>query len=141
MKKILILAVCLILASIPAITAATAPRTQTQPILAPTGSFAGTIGYKNSGGNWTAVGTINGTYTLRTHGGRFTGNWSITLQNTSASGTMRGAFLKPFFIGRAAITDGRHAPIVGFLFSRNDTFAGRFMSVAGPALYFKGTFT
>ena len=141
MKKILILAVCLMLATIPAVTATTTPSTLTQPILAPTGTFTGTIGYKGSGGNWTAVGTINGTYTLRTHGGHFTGDWTLQLQNTSASGTMRGNFFKPFFFGRVAITGGRHAPVVGFLFTKNETFGGRFMSTAGPALYFKGTYT
>jgi len=137
MKKITLL-VCLMLAIIPAATAVTATRTPTQ--LDPTGTYDGTIGYRR-GGNWTAVGTINGTYELRNRGGRFTGDWTIHLQNTTANGTMRGIFHKPFFIGRVAVEGGRHTPIVGFLVSRNNTFGGRFMAPVGPALYFKGTFT
>jgi hypothetical protein len=141
MKKIAILAVCLMLASISVVTAATLPRTHNQPILDPTGSFAGSIGYKRQGGNWTSVGDINGSYELRNKGGRFTGDWSINLQNNSASGTIRGVFRTPYFFGRVLVDGGRRAPIVGFLFARNNTFAGRFMAPVGPALYFKGTFT
>lgn len=137
MKKIALL-VCFMLAAIPIATAAT--TTRTQPTLDPTGTFIGSIGYR-SGGNWTSVGAINGTYELRNRGGRFTGDWSIQFQNTSANGTMRGVFHPPFFFGRVSVNSGRHAPIVGFLVARNNTFGGRFMAPIGPALYYKGNFT
>ncbi len=136
MKKIALL-VCFMLAIIPAATAVSITGT---PHTLATGTFVGSIGYR-SGGNWTSVGAINGTYELRNRGGRFTGDWSIQLQNKSANGTMRGVFRPPFFFGRVDINGGRHAPIVGFLIARNNTFGGRFMAPIGPALYYKGNFT
>jgi hypothetical protein len=139
MKKLLLLAICLMLVSIPLATAATTPR-QILPF-APTGSYEGSVGFRGAGGNWTPVGAINGSYELRNKGGRFQGDWNIQIQNTTANGTMRGLFRPPFMFGRISISDGRRAPIVGFLMARNNTFAGRFMAPVGPALYFKGTFT
>jgi len=37
---------------------------------------------------------------------------------------------------------GKKAPIIGFIFFKEETkeFGGRFMSLVGPALYFKGTY-
>jgi hypothetical protein len=140
MKKITLLAICLMLASIPLVTAATTPRTQILPF-DPTGTYTGSIGFRGGNGNWTSVGAINGSYELRNKGGRFIGDWSIELQNKSANGTMRGFFRSPFMFGRVAINGGRQAPIVGFLMARNNTFAGRFMAPVGPALYVKGNFT
>lgn len=138
MKNLTPLAICLMLVSIPLATAATTLHPQTQ-ILAPTGAYEGSIGYRGGGGNWTSVGAINGTYELRNKGGRFIGDWSIQLQNKSMNGTMRGFFHPPFMFGHIDTT-GHHAPIVGFLMAKNNTFAGRFMAPVGPALYFKGTY-
>jgi hypothetical protein len=139
MKKVGILIICLMLACIPLVTGVTIPKIQT-PLFAPTGTYEGSIGYRTGGKNWTSIGAMNGTYTLRTKGGHFTGDWSVQAQNKSATGTMRGFFHPPFMFGRIAIDGGRNAPIVGFLVARNNSFGGRFMAPVGPALYFKGTY-
>jgi hypothetical protein len=104
------------------------------------GSFEGSIGPRPHGNQ--TVGNISGTYAARNRGGRFNGEWEISIQNTSKSGTMRGAFMRIFILGRATI-DGvnRTIPIVGFMRSTNGTFVGRFMAPVGPALYFWGTYT
>jgi len=105
---------------------------------ATSGTFEGSIGPRIHGNK--TVGTISGTYELRNRGGRFTGNWDITIQNKSASGTMRGVFARHFLFGKITIAEtNRTMPIVGFLGVRNETFTGRFMAPVGPALYFWGT--
>jgi hypothetical protein len=105
-----------------------------------TGSFEGSMGPRPHGNQ--TVGTISGTYKLRNHGGRFNGDWNITLQNNSVSGTMKGVFARHFIFGKIIVAGtGRTMQIVGFLRVNNETFAGRFMAPVGPALYFWGTYT
>jgi len=103
------------------------------------GSFEGSIGPRIHGNQ--TVGNISGTYELRNRGGRFNGEWAISFQNTSKSGTMRGAFLRIFLLGRIVIDDvNRTIPIVGFIRYTNGSFVGRCMAPRGPALYFWGTY-
>lgn len=105
-----------------------------------TGSFEGSLGPRPHGNQ--TVGTISGTYEHRTHGGRFNGDWNLSYQNISASGTMKGRFARHIIIGRITITEtNRTLPIVGFLRVNNETFSGRVMAPVGPALYFWGTYT
>ena len=57
---------------------------------------------------------------------------------------MQGGFGRNILLGRITLGDsGRQAPIIGFIGFRpgSGEFGGRFMSIVGPALYFKGTFT
>jgi hypothetical protein len=103
------------------------------------GSFQGSIGPRAHGNQ--TVGNISGTYTLRNRAGRFNGTWDISIQNTSRSGTIRGAFRRVFFIGRAVVDEvNRTIPVIGFIRYANGSFVGRFMAPRGPALYFWGTY-
>jgi hypothetical protein len=146
MKKIFILALCLILTSTSIVTATTLSsiantKMQTPIVLNQTGTFEGSIGFRAKG-NWTEVGILDGTYDFRNRFGRFDGEWSIQLKNKSATGTMKGRFGKHILIGRITIEGKERAmPIIGFLGFRNETFFGRFMPLIGPALYFKGEYT
>jgi len=108
------------------------------------GTFTGEIGFLRST-EWNKAGEISGTYTQRNRFLGFNGNWEITTGNlTGTTGTMQGGFGRNILIGRITISNsGRQAPIIGFIGFRPDSgeFGGRFMSIVGPALYFKGTFT
>jgi len=108
------------------------------------GTFTGEIGFLRSR-EWNKVGEISGTYTQRNRFLGFNGDWEITTGDlTGTTGTMQGGFGRNILLGRITISDsGRQAPIIGFIRFNQDTgeFAGRFMSIVGPALYFKGTFT
>ena len=108
------------------------------------GTFTGEIGYSRSR-EWNKVGELSGTYTQRNRFYGFNGNWEITTGDlTGTTGTMQGGFGRNILLGRITLTDsGRQAPIIGFIGFRPDSgeFGGRFMSIIGPALYFKGTFT
>jgi hypothetical protein len=146
LKNIKILVLCVVLvgtsiASASPISSIENLQMDSSSVLDPNGTFDGFIGFRQQG-NWTTVGTINGTYELRNRFGRFNGAWSIQHQNQSASGTMRGGFGKQILIGRITI-EGRNRtmPIIGFIGFRNEIFFGRYMSLVGPALYFKGTYT
>jgi hypothetical protein len=103
------------------------------------GNFTGDIGYQH-GGNATIVGTLSGTYTMVRRGGRFTGEWNIG----NYTGSMRGAFRRPFLVGKVTtlVNDTEKTfPIVGFVGYKDSQFRGRFMAPVGPALYFWGTYT
>ena len=139
MKKLLsIFIIFLFLATI----SASATTIQEKPTAA--GTFTGEIGFLRSR-EWNKVGDISGTYTDRSRFLGFNGNWEITTGDyTGTTGTMQGGFGRNILLGRITISDsGRQAPIIGFIRFNQDTgeFGGRFMSIVGPALYFKGTFT
>ena len=103
------------------------------------GSFQGSIGPRPHGNQ--TVGNISGSFTLRDRAGRFEGIWDISIQNTSRSGTIRGAFRRIVVIGRVTVDEvNRTIPIVGFIRIINGSFVGRFMAPRGPALYFWGTY-
>ena len=108
------------------------------------GTFTGEIGYSRAR-EWNKVGEISGTYSQRNRFQSFNGDWEITTGDYSGTtGTMQGGFGRNILIGRIILGDsGRQAPIIGFIRFNQDTgeFGGRFMSIVGPALYFKGTFT
>jgi hypothetical protein len=148
MKKIgVTIVICFLLVITPSIVTATSLptvvniNTHTHNVLSQNGTFDGSIGFRRQG-NWTSIGTINGNYVLQNRFGRFNGEWSIQRQNESKTGIMRGRFGKHLLIGRITIDDtNRTLPIIGFIGFRNETFFGRFMSLVGPALYFKGTYT
>jgi len=105
-----------------------------------TGTFEGEIGFPQQG-EWNAVGELSGTYQQRARVSVIDGEWSIPERD--ATGTVKAIFGRHILIGRITI-DGaeRKAPILGFIFFREETqeFGGRFMSIIGPALYFKGTY-
>lgn len=105
-----------------------------------TGMFTGEIGYLRSR-EWNKAGEISGTYEQRNRFYTFNGDWEITTgQYTGTKGTMQGAFGRNILLGRITFSEsGRQAPIIGF---RQDSgeFGGRFMSIIGPALYFKGNY-
>ncbi len=143
MKKITIIGLCFLFLGV-SLASATPDMTQQHLQLFtvdPTGTFQGTIGIpEHQGHNETIVGTINGSYWLRTRGGRFTSDW----QTENRTGTIRGAFGRHLLIGRiSTMVNGteRSLPIVGFLKAQNYSFIGRFMAPVGPALYFWGTYT
>ena len=143
MKKLIIITIGVLLISVPLATvipSSIVKNLQNATATTLTGSFEGSIG-KRPHGNQT-VGNISGTYAARNRGGRFNGEWQISIQNTSKSGTMRGVFIRIFIFGRISI-DGvnRTIPIVGFIKITDGTFVGRFMAPVGPALYFWGTYT
>jgi hypothetical protein len=142
MKKIGIIFVCLLFFCASIVAAApglSQQHRQTQPVFSD-GIFDANIGYKRQGQNATIVGTMNGTYELRTRGGRFIGDWSTE----NRTGTLRGIFGRHLLVGRiSTMINGtqRSLPIVGFLRAYNNTLLGRFMAPIGPALYFWGTYT
>ena len=105
-----------------------------------TGTFDGEIGYLRDK-EWVSVGDISGTYELKARAGIINGQWNIPEKDVS--GTMRVIFAKHFLIGRVTFDEtGKRAPIVGFIGFKEEIkeFGGRFMSIVGPALYFKGTY-
>ncbi len=112
------------------------------PTKSETGTFEGEIGYIKDG-EWNAVGELSGTYKLRARFGTINGQWIITQRDQS--GTLRAIFGRNLniILGRIKIDEtGKIAPIIGFIGFREETneFGGRFMSIIGPALYFKGTY-
>jgi hypothetical protein len=146
MKKILaILAILILLGTISA-TAITIKieKPEITIISSETGNFQGEIGFPREG-EWNAVGEISGTYETRNRFIRYDGQWEITEgQHQGATGTIVGFSIRIFIIGRITIDEtGRKAPIVGFLRINEEVkeFGGRFMSLIGPALYFKGTYS
>lgn len=142
MKKLLPIFVIFILLATITASATSAILIEEKPTT--TGTFTGEIGYLRSR-EWNKAGEISGTYTQRNRFYNFNGDWEITTgQNTGTEGTMQGAFGRNILLGRITFSDsGRQAPIIGFIGFRQDTgeFGGRFMSVIGPALYFKGNYT
>ena len=142
MKKLMILTIGLLLISVSLVTAMPSSIIENlhEPITTMTGSFEGSIGPRIHGNR--TIGNISGSYELRNRGGRFNGEWVVSIQNTSKSGTVRGIFWRIFILGKITIDEGnRTIPIVGFIKFRNGTFVGRFMAPRGPALYFWGTYT
>ena len=142
MKKILTIGLCLLLLGVT--TAVATPdlsqqTTQAIPLFSD-GTYQGNIGYKRPNQNATIVGTMNGTYTMRARGGRFTGNW----YTENKTGTLRGGFGRHILIGRITIPVNeteRTLPVIGFLKRQDGQFIGRFMAPVGPALYFWGNYT
>ncbi len=143
MKKITIFLISMLFLGVTLTTAMPSTITKNQPIaLLPTfdGSFEGTIGPKPHDNK--TIGNISGTYETRNRGGRFNGEWEISLQNTSKSGTVRGIFFRIFVLGKVTIEGiNRTVPIVGFIKAKDGTFVGRWMAPVGPAFYFWGTYT
>ena len=142
MKKLI--AIISILLMVGAISAsANTVLIKNKPVTLDSGSFTGEIGYPQAQ-EWVKVGELSGTYEQKTKFYRFVGDWEITEGDYAGStGTMIGGFGKHILIGKITITEsGKKAPIIGFIgFNETaSTFFGRFMSVVGPALYFKGTY-
>lgn len=113
-----------------------------KPVAMGSGSFVGEIGNMKSG-EWKKWGDLSGTYEQKNLFYKFVGRWEITNGNLTSNGTMRGIFGKHILIGKITIAEsGKNAPIIGFI-GFNETkliFKGRFMSIVGPALNFKGTY-
>ena len=108
------------------------------------GNYSGEIGdFKSK--EWFKIGELSGTYEQKNKFYRFDGSWEIIKgQYAGSTGTMQGIFGKHILYGKIIISEsGKKAPIIGFIgFNETvKTFKGRFMSVVGPALYFKGTYT
>jgi len=141
MKKSLSIFIIFILLATISISATSAITIEEKPTT--TGTFTGEIGYLRSR-ELNKVGEISGTYEQRNRVYTFYGDWEMTTgQYAGTKGTMKGAFGKNILLGRITFSESsRQAPIIGFIDFRRDTreFGGRFMSIIGPALYFKGTF-
>jgi hypothetical protein len=147
MKKTLSFILCFIFVSSSIVTAiALSPRSGIDNNkyirLDQTGIYDGFLGFQVKG-NWTEIGTINGSYYLRNRFGRFNGKWSIKLKNDTITGTMKGRFGKRFLIGLIAI-DGfdRSMSIIGFININvmEMTIHGRFMPLIGPPLSYRGVY-
>jgi hypothetical protein len=152
MKKILIiLGICAVLISMPAIAAGlTTPQTQsiselkeihsiqTPPTSDYDGTFVGGIGriYKENG-NWTydTNAYLAGVY----KGSRLYGN--IYNLEEEQIGSIGAYFGQKLILGYIEGMDGNKAPIIGFLFWNNENFAGRIMSLFGPAPHIFGQYT
>jgi hypothetical protein len=142
MKKLLtILAIFVILGTIYA-TSVPASVLKT-PINSGTGTFSGEIGYIKSK-EWYTIGILSGTFEQKNKFHRFDGTWEITEGNyTGTTGTIVGFFGKNILLGKITLDEsGKKAPIIGFIVINETSlkFGGRFMSIVGPALYFKGTY-
>ena len=146
MKKILVIFTLLVILGTISVTALPIKieKPEKTIITSETGNFEGEIGYPREG-EWNAVGEISGTYQTRNRFIRYDGQWEITEgQQAGTTGTIVGFSVRIFIIGRITIDEtGRKAPIVGFLRINEETkeFGGRFMSLIGTALYFKGTYS
>jgi len=142
MKKLLSIFLIFLLTA--TISASATTNIQIEEKSTTAGPFTGEIGFLRSR-EWNKVGEISGTYNQRNRFLGFNGDWEITTGDyTGTTGTMQGGFGRNILLGSITISDsGRQAPIIGFIRFNQDAgeFAGRFMSVVGPALYFKGTFT
>ena len=142
MKKLLaVIAIFILLGTIS--VSATTVLIQKKHVTTESGSFTGEIGNIESK-EWKKVGELSGTYGKKNKFYKFEGNWEITEGKLAGStGTMLGGFGKNILIGKITITEsGKKAPIIGFI-GFNETiqiFKGRFMSIVGPALYFKVTY-
>ena len=147
MKRLAIITVGILLISMSITTAVPSLsipnlKTETAPILAPTGTFEGIIHYKNA----TIIGSFHGNYNLLGHSGQFNGEWSAQWKNQSYTGTIQGGFWRSFVIGKSTI-DGQSQTLrfVGFIktFSTQgvNMFNGRFMSLVTRTLYFEGIYT
>ena len=145
MKKILVIFTILVLFG--TISATALPikieKSEITIISSETGNFQGEIGFPREG-EWNKVGELSGTFNQRNRFYRIEGDWEITEgQQSGATGIINGFFVRNIIIGRITIDEsGRKAPIIGFIRINEDemTFGGRFMSIVGPALYFKGSF-
>ncbi len=152
MKKLLIiLGLCAVLVSMPALAAmptTTFAKTVNVPQqiktseTLPTGDYDGTF----AGG----IGRIykeNETWTYDTHaylagvykGNRLYGN--IYNLEEEQIGTIGAYFGYKLIVGYIKNMDGKKAPIVGFLLWNDENFAGRIMSLFGPAPHIFGKYT
>ena len=141
MKKLL--AIFVIFVFLGTVSVSAVSTISTEKKITKTGTFKGEIGYSESS-EWKKVGELSGTYAQKNKYHAFTGDWEITVgQYAGTTGTMKGIFAKNILYGKITISEsGKQAPIIGFIGFKKDTaqFGGRFMSVVGPALYFKGTY-
>lgn len=142
MKKLLaIISILMLLATIS--VSAIPVLIEKKPVTTGSGTYSGEIGDIKSK-EWIKVGELSGTYEQKNKFYKFEGNWKITEGDYAGStGTMQGFFGKHILLGKITITEsGKKAPIIGFIgFNETAlTFKGRFMSIVGPALYFKGTY-
>jgi len=140
MKKLVVLALCVLFASV-SIAIATPLKTKETNVLNTSGTFVGYIGIPGQQ-DPIIMGNISGTYQLRNSGGAFNGIWDINYKNYSGAGTVQGRFGKHILIGRLSVQD-KTLPIIGFIGfnATSQKFLGRAMSFVGPALYFWGTYT
>lgn len=145
MKKLLAIFAIFVLLGTMSATALpiTIEKTEKAPLAGETGTFEGEIGYRKEG-EWHKVGEISGTYELKNRFGIIDGEWEITEgEHAGETGTIKAIFGKFVLVGRLTIDEtGKKAPILGFIGFKEETqeFGGRFMSIIGPALYFKGTY-
>ena len=142
MKKIISILIVLVFLGSISVSAQTTIKTAEKSIeKGAAGTFEGEIGYIQNQ-QWNKVGEITGSFN-QNRVIRVNGNWMITVgQYNGTTGTLNGFVFRYFIILRASIDSGRTLPIIGFIkINQSDsTFVGRFMSIVGPALYFKGSY-
>lgn len=145
MKKIFVIFIMTVLLGTMSVTALPITIEKTEKVLlaGETGIFEGEIGFRKEG-EWHKVGEISGTYELKNRFGIIDGVWEITEGELAGeTGAIKAFFRKFILIGRLTIDEtGKKAPIIGFIGFKEETqeFGGRFMSIVGPALYFKGIY-
>jgi len=150
MKKILLLGICALLISMPAMTAATTQntiqKTVSQTPVTPDydGTFVGGFGQVTKDGEeWVfdAVGYIAGAYQERS---RVTilGGSILDLDQEPTGATIVLIKFNALVIGKIKNEEGGSAPVIGFLIANEDNlFIGRLMSIFGPAPHIWGQFT
>jgi len=156
MKKILLIGLCAILLIMPALSALPVEETKTSPIIQNEkssrletpmmpeydGTFIGGIGLmyrENETWMFDTHGYLAGVYKQGRRMNRVVGN--IYNLDEEQIGTLKAFFGHKLILGSIENMDGQRAPIIGFLLYNEDNFAGRIMSVAGPAPHIWGEYT
>jgi hypothetical protein len=152
-KTLLIIGICAVLISMPALTAfeisekpTNIPKFEAPPVTKPLadydGTFVGGMGnvYKDENDEWVfdTHAYIAGVY----KGGKYkrvVGNiYNLDEEQIGTFGFISGKWL---LIGRVVNMEEEKAPIIGFIFYNDQYFIGRIMSFFGPAPHIYGEYT
>ena len=146
-KTVFVIGICVIFMLMPAISAfPTINKTDTTSKTEPTpdydGTFVGGIGlmYKEDG-EWQFdyYGYLGGVY-KNYNRFKFISGKLFDLDQVEV-GSIKFITARSILVGRITNLDGQSAPIVGFLIYNDVHFAGRLMSLFGPAPHIWGQFT
>jgi hypothetical protein len=143
-KRIILAAICAVLFLMPAFsalpikkTSASEQKTLPLPTVDSDGTFVGGFGrmYKeNNEWQFEYYGYLAGIYQNKNKYKILAGNIYKDINGQEQIGTIVMYNFKSFVVGKIKNMEGKGAPITGFLIIREDLkFAGRIMSVSGPA--------
>jgi len=142
MKKIIIImGICVLIAGMT--TASAAPGLlsvfQTPDDIEWDGTFSGNTGYYD-GEDWVEVAAIQGNFKEAEN--RPIGFFQGTVAGPNNTGNIAGFYGRHLVLGRVSNDEGGKLPIIGFIGfnTTSQQFAGRWMSLIGPALYFGGNY-